>query len=101
MTTDDEYWLFTCECSIRDCGRIYSGVLVTHQEGLVIWRSPECLDRPIAVFDQRDYRKVVLSAVKSLLRTTPKYSGLNWTMGVSPKYLRRAMDWARAGKAWT
>jgi len=100
VTTDDECWLFTCECSVHACGGINSGILVAHDEGLTIWRSPECPDVPLAVFDQQHYRDVIISSVKILLREPLPDSGLAWTMGVSPKYLRSALNRATAGKSW-
>jgi len=100
VTTDDECWLFTCECSVAYCGGIQSGILVGHDGGLIIWRCRDAPNMPLAVFDEKQYRKTVLLAMKRLLRNPPQYSGLNWTMGVGPKYLRSALNRARAGKRW-
>ena len=100
MTTDDECWIFTCECSEPYCGGIYSGILVAHDQGLVVWRSPEFPEVALAVFEQQPYRKASLSAVKVLLQNPPPNPGLNWTMGTSPKWLRKALEDAQAGRKW-
>ena len=94
-TRADECWIFTCECSVRDCGTIYRGVLVAHDEGLTVWRCPDQPDVPLFVFDQLQYRKAILALAKRLIRHAPAFSGLNWTAGVSPRELYRAMGRAR------
>jgi hypothetical protein len=98
VTVDEEWWLFTCECSVAACGGIDSGVLVGHDDGLVVWRSREHPDLPMAVFEQRQYRKVILAAVKELLKNPPRYSGLNWGMAIKPEELRRLLGAVRAGR---
>lgn len=97
VTTDDECWLFTCECGERGCAGINFGILVAHSQGLVLWRSRERPEIPIAVFEARPYRRVVLRAMKALLRTTAFTSSLNWTQSVRPRSLRRAIRMARKG----
>lgn len=91
VIVDDEWELFTCECSVRDCGRIYRGVLVAHEDGLVLWRCPERPEEAMAIFSQRQYRRAVRTVVRHLLRTAPTWSGMNWTMQVTPRNLRRAL----------
>jgi hypothetical protein len=101
VAANDECWLFTCECSEPACGAIDSGILVAHDQGLVVWRCPEFPEVPLAVFDQRAYRKAALTAVKVLLREPPHCSGLNWTMGIRPQQLRKALAAARACRSWS
>lgn len=96
VTKNNECLLFTCECSERECGAIYGGVLVAHDRGLTVWRCPDQPDVPLVVFDRRQYRKAILALAKRLIRHAPKGSGLNWTMGGSPRDLYRAMNRARA-----
>jgi hypothetical protein len=100
VNTDDSCSLFTCECSEPLCGGIECGVLVAHEDGLVVWRSPERPTVPLAVFSRRQYRKVVLAAMKNLLKDLPKHSGLNWAMATSATRLHGALDAAKAGKSW-
>jgi len=100
VTTDDECWIFTCECSDRYCGGIHSGILVAHDQGLVVWRSPEFPEVPLAVFGQQPYREAALAAMAALLRNPPRSGGLDWTTGTSPEWLRKALEDALAGRHW-
>jgi len=100
VTTDDECWIFTCECSDRYCGGIHSGILVAHDQGLVVWRSPEFPEVPLAVFGQQPYREAALAGMAALLRNPPRSGGLDWTTGTSPEWLRKALEDALAGRHW-
>ena len=95
---DDECWLFTCECSVPYCGGIHAGVLVAHEDGLVVWRSPEYPEVPLAIFSERHYRKVVFAAMKRLLEDPPAFSGLNWTQATSAVNLCSALAAAKASR---
>ena len=99
VNTDDECWLFTCECGVHSCGGVESPVRVAHEEGLTVWRCPEHPLEPLAVFDQKDYRRVILRTVKDLLQDPISSGGMAWSQSVNPEYVRRALGWARAGKS--
>ncbi len=100
VNTDDECWLFTCECGVQICGGVEGPLRVAHDEGLTVWICPENPLEPLAVFDQKQYRRAILKTVNNLLQVPIPKGGMAWTQSVNPEFVRRALDWARAGKCW-
>jgi len=64
----DEYEIFTCSCGHAGCARIWKGVIVAHQDTLVLWKAYHAKGRKIFLFDKEEYRSEILTKCGEAIR---------------------------------
>ena len=56
----DEYEIFTCSCGVAGCAGIWRGVVVVHQDNLILWKAFFAKGRKVFLFDKEQYKAEIL-----------------------------------------
>jgi len=71
-----EHFIWTCACGIPECGGIYHGVRVSHDQDAVVWLVPKVpLKQAVQFeFDKVAYVSTVMNALREYIRYFKSYS---------------------------
>jgi len=77
VCSNDEFWIFTCDCGDPGCASIEKGVTVVSQDKYVVWKNYSLKPRRVYLFDEIQYRIEIMTKGKSLVNSLKRGKGHN------------------------